>query len=360
MVYGGELLMSLAVVFGFMHLARLKFMVYYVLGLVISKSVSSNDIASSMMTSARYASNKRRIERFFGSGKLSFDVFSKGFIELSGLKGPFILSMDRTNWKIGKVNINILMLSICTNRKTAIPVLVRLLNHQGNSTQELRIELMNKFIELFGIDNILYVTGDREFIGKKWITYLVKNNIGFHIRIPKNVIIEKLNNGKSIYAWHLFDGKNAHKPYTTKCVYKVYGQKLYLTGLKLPNNDYLIVISNKEPENALKVYEKRWTIECLFKALKTSGFNIENTKMKSLESIEKLLILTTIAFIWAYKVGDWQWMLKPPKTKTVKNKKVPEYNVFTFGLNFLRTVIISKDEKKVELARVSMKVLSGS
>jgi len=47
MVYGGELLMSLAVVFGFMHLARLKFMVYYVLGLVISKSVSSNDIASS-------------------------------------------------------------------------------------------------------------------------------------------------------------------------------------------------------------------------------------------------------------------------------------------------------------------------
>jgi len=128
----------------------------------------------------------------------------------------------------------------------------------------------------------------------------------------------------------------------------------------LPNNDFLIILSNKEPENALSVYEKRWTIECLFKALKTSGFNRENTKMKSMESIEKLLILTTIAFIWAYRVGDWQWMLKPPKTKTVKNRKVPEYNVFTFGLNYLRSVIISKHENKAESARVSMKILSGS
>ena len=44
----------------------------------------------------------------------------------------------------------------------------------------------------------------------------------------------------------------------------------------------------------------------LFRGLKSSGFNIEDTDVTDLERLEKLFSLTMIAFLWCYKIGDYQ------------------------------------------------------
>jgi len=49
-----------------------------------------------------------------------------------------------------------------------------------------------------------------------------------------------------------------------------------------------IVISFNKPENAPEIYKERWQIETAFSALKTSGFNIEDTRLTEIERIEKL------------------------------------------------------------------------
>jgi hypothetical protein len=41
----------------------------------------------------------------------------------------------------------------------------------------------------------------------------------------------------------------------------------------------------------------------MFKAFKTNGFNIEATHLSDPDRIDKLLIVVSIAFIWAYKTG---------------------------------------------------------
>lgn len=41
----------------------------------------------------------------------------------------------------------------------------------------------------------------------------------------------------------------------------------------------------------------------MFKSLKSSGFNIDKTRLKDIERIEKLVSLVFIAFVWCYKVG---------------------------------------------------------
>jgi hypothetical protein len=38
-------------------------------------------------------------------------------------------------------------------------------------------------------------------------------------------------------------------------------------------------------------------------ALKTTGFNIEDTHLTDIDRINKLFALVLIAFVWAYKVG---------------------------------------------------------
>lgn len=59
------------------------------------------------------------------------------------------LYIDRTNWKLGQADTNILMLEI-TYQVVAFPLLFKMLNKQCNSNTRERIELIDRFIHLFG------------------------------------------------------------------------------------------------------------------------------------------------------------------------------------------------------------------
>ena len=100
----------------------------------------------------------------------------------------WVLVMDRTNWKLGKETINVLMLGIA-HQGIAFPLLWLLLSKTGNSNTEERIRLMDRFITFFGVNKIRFFTADREFIGKEWFTYLLEKTIRFRIRIRENMLI---------------------------------------------------------------------------------------------------------------------------------------------------------------------------
>ena len=50
----------------------------------------------------------------------------------------------------------------------------------------------------------------------------------------------------------------------------------------------------------MEYFKQRWQIETLFRGLKSSGFNIEDTHVTDLERLGKLFSLTMIAFVWCY------------------------------------------------------------
>jgi hypothetical protein len=64
-------------------------------------------------------------------------------------------------------------------------------------------------------------------------------------------------------------------------------------------------VSNKDNYDSLEKYQLRWTIENMFGAFKTRGFNFEQTHMKDLEKIKKLLTLVSIAYLWCVLIGLW-------------------------------------------------------
>ena len=63
-----------------------------------------------------------------------------------------------------------------------------LLNKRGNSDTKERIALIQRFISIFGKDRIVNVFADREFIGEKWFTWLIENDIHFCIRVKKTLL----------------------------------------------------------------------------------------------------------------------------------------------------------------------------
>jgi hypothetical protein len=97
----------------------------------------------------------------------------------------------------------------------------------------------------------------------------------------------------------------------------VYGQPLVFEATRSQKGDLVMVMSNQiflKPGVLLKKYRERWSIEELFRKLKTSGFHWENTHMTTPRYLEKLLIILGFATICVFLMGT---LLKIPWRKTV-------------------------------------------
>jgi transposase len=133
---------------------------------------------------------------------------------------------------------------------------------------------------------------------------------------------------------------------------RLWKQKVYLSALRLPDGNLLILASDKLLEDPFEIYGKRWEIETLFGCLKTKGFCFEDTHITKPERIEKLLFLLTIAFCWAHKIGEWQHEEKPIVIKK-HGRKLQSY--FRYGLDYLRDVLFNlrqhTTEKMAQLIR---------
>ena len=121
-------------------------------------------------------------------------------------------------------------------------------------------------------------------------------------------------------------------------IVKVNNQYCYISGCKLNNGEFLIVISYDRPQQAKQDYKQRWQIEMCFKAMKSSGFNIEKTHLTEIDRIEKLVLLIMIAFVWCYKVGIYLHKINPIKIKKHGRKAI---TVFKYGLNHIANHLLN-------------------
>jgi len=317
---------------------RIKFLAAFIITLIKVKTVNLVEIALGLNPNVSKDSNYRRIQRFLANYAVDLDCISKIVVALFPLHKDFVLTLDRTNWKFGKININVLVLGIAY-KGAAFPVMWKFLPKRGNSNTKERIELMERFIALFGVEKIKCLTADREFIGDEWFAYLKKRNIPFFIRIRNN---SKTNGGVRVDS--LFSFLRIKESYIYPKKRLIFSHNLSLVGVKLLG-DYLIIVTNANPEDALENYKKRWEIETLFKSFKKTGFNFEETHLTEGERIEKLFALMTLAFCWAHLVGEWLNEIKPLKVK--KHQRLQQ-SIFRYGLDHIRSILLNIQDKVEE------------
>lgn len=101
-----------------------------------------------------------------------------------------------------------------------------------------------------------------------------------------------------------------------------------------------MIIASLKPDNeALLRYKDRWQIETMFKGLKSSGFNVEDTHLTDLDRISKMVAALSVAFIWAYRVGIYRsGHIKPIQIKKHGRKA---YSYFKYGLIFLAQALLN-------------------
>jgi hypothetical protein len=280
-----------------LHPARLETLSAMLLGVMNSGNVHHISL-SRYLPSTKPKSALRRIERFFQNQVLDFPEYALSIAGFLKFKGKFALCLDRTNWKFGSKNINYLVLSWRINRHVSIPLFAVELDKAGNSNTKERVDLLEQFDQVFGFDRIQSLMADREFIGEVWLSILITNKIPFFIRVKENSLVPYGDDSISIKSLfrHLKFGeyRGVEK--------EMYGTTVYFAGTKAKRGDLVVVISNQnwKAKRILDQYRKRWSIEEMFKKLKTSGFNWENTHMKLSSRLLTLLIILSIASVLLY------------------------------------------------------------
>ena len=211
-----------------MNLARIKFFGLFICALSKVQSVCFEKLAISFDTDVKYESSLRRIQRFMSAYLLDTDIIARLVFALLPHKPPYRLAMDRTNWKFGSANINILVIAIVYDG-VAFPVIYKLMPKFGNSSTNDRIELMDRYINLFGIKAIDCLLADREFVGDKWLAYLNDNRIRYHIRIRENFWVIIPRNGHRVKASWLFNSLNINQYEFIRNIVNVNGQLCYIS-----------------------------------------------------------------------------------------------------------------------------------
>lgn len=328
------------------NLARIKLIASFVTALCKVQTVNFEKLSNAFESTSQNTSSLRRIQRFFATYCLDADLIAKLVFKLLPIDGKYVLSIDRTNWKFGSVDINIFMLGV-VYEGVAFPLLFTLLPKKGNSNSMERIELINRFIRLFGAERIDCIVADREFVGQEWLDFLNVNGIRYHIRIRNNFKVFLPHTNKEVKASWLFNDLafNQYRHYNK--IVRIKGQFCYLSGTKL-NGDFLIVVSFNNPQEAQQEYAKRWQIEMCFKAMKTSGFDIEKTHLQELERVEKLVLLIMVAFVWCYKVGIYLHM--QVKAIPIKKHGRKAKSILKHGLSYVASCLLNpKNQNNLDI-----------
>jgi len=311
----------------------IKFISQFVLAVLKVRSSNLSKIAVAVETGVEFLSTYRQIQRFLGNLK-TIRIDYPGLLKMSG---KLQVAIDRTEWKFGKVWINILTVSVVYKR-VAIPMVWQTVNRKGNARALEHLQIIKRLIAEIGKGRIQAIYGDREFASQELFSFLLAERIDFRIRLKTS----HLAGGMSFQRrWRNLPARIKLRG---KVGVEVFGLNLYVSCVKWKKGskiEYLIVASGTAGKNALAEYKVRWAIETMFGCLKSRGFEMEETHLTDPKKINKLLMLLALALCLAILTGE----IKTEMTRTVrmklKNNGRYAKSLFRIGLDALQNILFN-------------------
>lgn len=153
--------------------------------LIQTRSVNLRKLACGLPDLTNIDSQYRRLQRFFSSG-LCPSVFTRLIIDKLVVAGqPLLLVLDRTHWQLGQTDLNLLCLGLVF-QGVSIPLMSLSLQRPGNSHTRERKQVMRQALAYLK-GSTCCLLADREFIGKDWFRFLLRQrDVSFIIRIRCN------------------------------------------------------------------------------------------------------------------------------------------------------------------------------
>lgn len=156
------------------------------------KKVSLEALATALPIPIKFASRRKKIQRFLSSpsltiAKIWLPIVTAWLATYFTDREIVYVVIDRTNWAC----VNLLMISVVWDKR-ALTVYFELLPKLGSSNLDEQKAALSKSFPIFANYKVC-VLGDREFCSVKLATWLQEQGACFCLRLKKNEYIEIKN-----------------------------------------------------------------------------------------------------------------------------------------------------------------------
>jgi len=284
------------------HICVLSMMV---VGIVLGKNAQLSQISLQIPSKSKPASIEKQCHRFVKNKHIDAQHFYLPFAQhiLAHLGKKITVIMDAS--QVGRGCMTLMVAVVY--KKRAIPLTwIVYKGKKGHASAERHIEVLALLKAIVPAETELTLLGDGEYDTVDMLNW-VKNveNWVYIVRSGSNII---LSDKEKTYPFSTLvlgkNRKNGVRNVTfTKCEDAPIVTAIAWWDDPYKSPIFLISNSKKKVKKICKLYRQRYKIETIFSDQKSRGFNIHKSHLHHPERVNRLLLTTSIAYIWLLYLG---------------------------------------------------------
>lgn len=304
--------------------------------LLTTLSVNLVKLARSTFFEVKTLSVVRRIERLLTLKIFSVTAVGRAIVRTLPKQKKYILTMDRTTWELGKRVYNILAIGICYDG-ISIPIYFTAYDKRGATSRVEQISFMEYVLDIIPSPEIECVVADREFGNNTLIRWFEVNHISYCLRLREVHYVSDTAAGSCRKLKNILSSLAPEQSVILSNSYTLGGNmrvRIYAHRRKSKDEDSLLILATPQKSNFTdKIYRLRWQIETAFRALKSSGFNMEDTHLPLNGRFQNMLVIILIAYACAFIDGLIKG--KQSAIPMMKRNGRRRFSIYSWGLDFV-------------------------
>lgn len=231
--------------------------------------------------------------------KVMSSYIAELLLAASDAKGVATLAMDQSSLGDGR---ECLMISVRYGKR-ALPLLWEVVKTKGAIGWDVQERLLKRFCEIMPISQKIMLTADRFYGTQMLVQFCQSWGWSYRIRLKGNLIF--YHNDGTITAME------AHRKGMTSLHNATFYKTDVITNIGILHESghpepWFIAMDAEPTRQTVLDYGKRWAIEAMFSDFKSRGFSITHSKLTDCKRMERLILVMTIALIFATVVGITQ------------------------------------------------------
>jgi hypothetical protein len=326
------------------HLSRVKSMAWLLAGIYVSQSVQLGRVASKIPGSTLRLSVTRRLERLIANSAIRTREWYAPILQaiLQANAGhEYRLVVDGS--QVGPWHL-LLLVSLAYRHRT-LPLTwlwVRIPKKHGRSSAARQLALLSNIHRLLPPDAQVLMVGDQEFGAIEVLKQLDTWGWGYVLRQKGSQLFRSDNTTP----WRAF-GSIIHQPgetvwlgqveFTQWHPYRTCLLAYWQVGEKVP---WLLATNLSGTRAALKAYRRRAWIEETFGDLKDNGFDLEASRLHTVQHLQRLTLAVMLLYLDMLACGSHA--IKNGQRHLVDRSNRRDLSIFRIGL-YLRDRYLAND-----------------
>lgn len=311
-------------------------------GLYLGKTVHLEKIACHIPIRAKKLSLSRRLRRFVANEAVVVEQWYAGtarhLIQSAAQGGQLRLVWDTTKVSSGH---RLLSISIAYRRRT-LPLAWSWVGHRkGHCTVNQQRALLKQVYPLIPAEVQVSLVGDGEFGNRRVLDLLDKWSWDYVLRQAKNTKILVQDT-----LWCRLDQlpiqRGQIRIWRNVCLTEqAYPTNLVAVWRASETEPIFLATNQTRVRSAWRLYKRRMWIEEMFGDMKGHGFDLEKTRLRQPDRLNRLMLAVSLVYLWLVSVGEY--VLKHGLATEIDRNDRRDLSIFRLGLDFIQRRLTLND-----------------